>query len=174
MFWVAKEPLRVTHLLAYYSLTEHLRLFCTHLLHTLLNFPLPLNIRVILSYTNTFRINAFGRLLVHRWNVGDFLFYTGLFVVFLPVFNYVFLSYENFHSKIIGYVDITLTMCFAHSICFYGFKQDQLRSTIFDSITNHIFSVLKAIYSFVFPFVSHHFWKIYKKLNSETLTCSSH
>ena len=53
--------------------------------------------------------------------------------------------------------DIMLTMCFAHCICFYGFKQDQLRSTIFDSITNYIFSLLKAIYSVVFPFVSHHF-----------------
>ena len=36
--------------------------------------------------------------------------------------------------------DIMLTMCFAHCICFYGFKQDQLRSTIFD-----IFSLLSVI-----------------------------
>ena len=64
LFWVAKESLCVTHLLVYYSLTEHLRLPCTHLLHTLLNFPLPLNIPVILSYTNTSRVKAFGRLLV--------------------------------------------------------------------------------------------------------------
>ena len=76
--------------------------------------------------------------------------------------------------KIIGYVDIMLTMRSAHCICFYGFKQDQLRSTIFNSITNYIFSLLKAIYSVVFAFVCHHFWKIYKKLNSETLTFSSH
>ena len=50
-----------------------------------------------------------------------------------------------------------LTMRFAHCICFYGFKQDQLRSTIFDSITNYIFSLLEAIYSVVFALVSHHF-----------------
>ena len=59
--------------------------------------------------------------------------------------------------KIIGYVDIMLTMRSAHCICFYGFKQDQLRSTIFNSITNYIFSLLKAIYSVVFAFVCHHF-----------------
>ena len=58
----------VTHLLVYYSLTEHLRLSCTHLLHTLLNFPLPLDIPVILSYTNTSRVYAFGRLLVSTKN----------------------------------------------------------------------------------------------------------
>ena len=46
------------------ALTQHLRLSCTHLLHTLLNFPLPFNITVILTYTNTSRVNAFGRLLV--------------------------------------------------------------------------------------------------------------
>ena len=40
---------------------------------------------------------------------------------------------------------------------YYGFKQDQLRSTIFDSITNYIFSLLKAIYSVVFAFVTHRF-----------------
>ena len=56
------------------------------------------------------------------------------------------------------FVDIMLTMCFAHCICFDGFKQDPLnRSTIFDSIINYIFSLLKAIYSVVFAFVSHHF-----------------
>ena len=64
-----------------------------------------------------------------------------------------------------------LTMCFAYCICcIVGFKQDQLSSTIFDSITNYIFSLSKAIYSVIFAFVSHHFLKIYKKLNSETLT----
>ena len=67
-----------------------------------------------------------------------------------------------------------LTRRSAHCICFNGFKQDQLRSTIFNSITNYIFSFLKAIYSVVFAFVCHHFLKIYKKLNSETLTFSSH
>ena len=46
------------------SLTEHLHLSCTHLLHTLLNFPFSFNIPVILSYTNTFRENAFRRPLV--------------------------------------------------------------------------------------------------------------
>ena len=65
LFWVAKEPLCVTHLLVYQSLTEHLRLSCTHLLHTLLNFPLPFNIPVILTYTNTSRVHAFVRLLVY-------------------------------------------------------------------------------------------------------------
>ena len=83
-------------------------------------------------------------------------------------------SFSRHPSKIIGYVDITLTMRSAHCICFYGFKQDQLRSTIFNSITNYIFSLRKATYSVVFAFVCHHFWKIYKKLNSETLTFSSH
>ena len=77
-------------------------------------------------------------------------------------------------SKIIGYVDIMWTRGLHTVFVFYGFKQDQLRSTIFDSITNYIFSFLKAIYSVVFAFVSHHFWKIYKTLNSETLTFSSH
>ena len=56
-----------------------------------------------------------------------------------------------------GYVDVMLTMRSAHCICFYGFKQDQLRSTIFNSITNYIFSLLRAIYSVVFAFVCHHF-----------------
>ena len=50
-----------------------------------------------------------------------------------------------------------LTMCSALFICFYEFKQDQLRSTIFNSITNEIFSLLKAIYSVVFAFACHHF-----------------
>ena len=50
-----------------------------------------------------------------------------------------------------------LTMRYAHCICFYGFMQDQLTSTIFNSITNYIFSLLKAIYSVVFAFVCHHF-----------------
>ena len=56
-------------------------------------------------------------------------------------FGYSFFIIENLHSKIIGYLDIMLTMCFAHCICFYGFKQDQLR---------WIFSLLKAIYSVAF------------------------
>ena len=47
----------------------------------------------------------------------------------------------------IGYVDIMLTTRSAHCICFYGFKQDQLTSTIVNYITNYIFSLLKAIYS---------------------------
>ena len=51
------------------------------------------------------------------------------------------LIWVNFHSKIIGYVDVMLTMCSAHCICFYEFKQDQLRSTRFNSITNYIFSL---------------------------------
>ena len=49
---------------------------------------------------------------------------------------------ENFHSKVIGFVDIMLTMRSAHFICYYGFMQDQLTSTIFNSITNYIFSFL--------------------------------
>ena len=55
-----------------------------------------------------------------------------------------------------GYVDVMLTMRSAHCICFYGFKQDQLRLTIFNSITNYIFWLLKAVYSVVFAFVWHH------------------
>ena len=49
-----------------------------------------------------------------------------------------------------------LTMRSAHCICFYGFKRDQRRSTVFNSITNYIFWLLKAIYSVVFAFVCHH------------------
>ena len=41
-----------------------LSLLHTFVVDTLLNFPLPFNIPVILSYTNTSRVNAFGRLLV--------------------------------------------------------------------------------------------------------------
>ena len=36
----------------------------TFVVDTLLNFPLPFNIPVILTYTNTSRTHAFGRLLV--------------------------------------------------------------------------------------------------------------
>ena len=43
-----------------------------------------------------------------------------------------------------GYVDVMLTMRSAHCICFYEFKQDQLRLTIFNSITNYIFWLLRA------------------------------
>ena len=46
------------------------------------------------------------------------------------------------------------TMFSAHCICFDGFK-DQLGLTIFNSITNYIFSLLQAIYSIVFAFVCH-------------------
>ena len=56
-----------------------------------------------------------------------------------------------------GYVDVMLTMRSAHCICFYGFKQDQLRSTIFNSITNYTFSLLKAGYGVVFAFVCQYF-----------------
>ena len=45
----------------------------------------------------------------------------------------------------------------APCICFYGFKQGQLRLTTFNSITNYIFLLLKAIYSIVFAFVCHYF-----------------
>ena len=74
--------------------------------------------------------------LVRRWNVGDFLFTTVLFIVSQFSIKFFFIK-ENFHSKIIGYVDVMLTMCSAHCICFYEFKQDQLRSTRFNSITNY-------------------------------------
>ena len=58
--------------------------------------------------------------LVHRWNVGDFLFTKGLFIAFLAVFNWVFFFIQKkFHSKIIGYVDIMLTMRSTLCICFY-------------------------------------------------------
>ena len=46
------------------------------------------------------------------------------------------------------------TMLSAYCICFDGFKQDQLGLTIFNSITNYIFSLLQAVYSIVFAFVS--------------------
>ena len=49
-----------------------------------------------------------------------------------------------------------LTVCSEYFICFYEFKQDQLRLTIFDFITNNI-SLLKAIYSVLCAFVCHHF-----------------
>ena len=39
-------------------------LLLTFVVDTLLNFPLPFNIQVILTYTNTSRVHAFGRLLV--------------------------------------------------------------------------------------------------------------
>ena len=70
-------------------------------------------------------------ILVHRWNNGDFLFTTGLCFVFLAVsFQSIFFiwEWEKLHSEIIGYVEIMLTMCSAHCICFYGFKQDHFRS----------------------------------------------
>ena len=73
--------------------------------------------------------------LVRRWNVGDFLFTTVLFIVSQFSIKFFFIK-ENFHSKIIGCVDVMLTMCPAHCICFYEFKQDQLRSTRFNSIKN--------------------------------------
>ena len=43
--------------------------------------------------------------------------------------------------KIIGYVDIMLTMCFAHCIFFMDSSKIS-----FDSFTNYIFLLLKAIY----------------------------
>ena len=89
-----------------------------------------------------------------RWR---FSVYYRFVYSFSRSFQLSFFIQENFHSKIIGCVDIMLTMRSAHCICFYGFKQDQLRSTIFNSITNYIFSLLKAIYSVVFALVSHHF-----------------
>ena len=89
-----------------------------------------------------------------RWR---FSVYYRFVYSFSRSFQLSFFIQENFHSKIIGCVDIMLTMRSAHCICFYGFKQDQLRSTIFNSITNYIFSLLKAIYSVVFAFVCHHF-----------------
>ena len=72
-------------------------------------------------------------ILVHRWNNGDFLFTTGLCIVFLAVSfqsSFFIWEWEKLHSKIIGYVEIMLTMCSAHCICFYGFKQDHFRSTM--------------------------------------------
>ena len=52
-----------------------------------------------------------------------------------------------------------LTMRSAHCICFYGFKQDQLRSTIFNSITNYIFLLLKLFTVFFFSFCLSRFLK---------------
>ena len=85
-----------------------------------------------------------------------------------------FSVYYRFVYSFLAHIDIMLTIRSAHCICFYGFKQDQLRSTIFNSITSYICSLLKAIYRVVFAFTCQHFCKIYTKLNRETLTFSSH
>ena len=50
----------------------------------------------------------------------------------------------------IEFVVIMLTTRSAHCICFYGFKQDQLTSTIVNYITNYIFLLLKAIYIYLY------------------------
>ena len=52
-------------------------------------------------------------------------------------------------------MDVMLTMCSANCNYFYElfFKKDQLRSTIFNSIANYIFSLWKAIYSVVFALI---------------------
>ena len=89
-----------------------------------------------------------------RWR---FSVYYRFVYSFSRSFRLILFILEYFHSKIIGYVDIMLTIRSAHCICFYSNKQDQLTSTIFNSITNYIFSLLKAIYSVVFAFVCHHF-----------------
>ena len=80
----------------------------------------------------------------------DFLFTTGLFIVFSRSF-----FQEKVLFKIIGNVDIMLTLCSANCNYFYElfFKKDQLRSTIFNSTANHIFSLWKAIYSVVFALI---------------------
>ena len=52
-----------------------------------------------------------------RWR---FSVYNRFVYSFLAVFDEVF----SILAKIIGYVDIMLTMCFAQCICFYGCKQD--------------------------------------------------
>ena len=67
----------------------------------------------------------------------------------------LFFILENYHSKIIGYLDVMLTMCSAHCICFYEFKQDQLRSTRFNSITNYwtsfrFYKIFTALYLLLF------------------------
>ena len=56
---------------------------------------------------------------------------------------------------IIGFVDVMITMCSAHCICFYEFKQDQLRSTRFNSITNYwtsfrFYKIFTALYLLLF------------------------
>ena len=91
--------------------------------------------------------------LVGRWNVGDFLFTTGLFIV--SQFSIKFFLYRKFFIPIIGFVDVMITMCSAHCICFYEFKQDQLRSTRFNSITNYwtsfrFYKIFTALYLLVF------------------------
>ena len=91
--------------------------------------------------------------LVGRWNVGDFLFTTGLFIV--SQFSIKFFLYRKFFILIIGFVDVMITMCSAHCICFYEFKQDQLRSTRFNSITNYwtsfrFYKIFTALYLLVF------------------------
>ena len=62
---------------------------------------------------------------------------------------------EKVLFKIIGNVDIMLTLCSANCNYFYElfFKKDQLRSTIFNSIANYIFPLWKAIYSVVLALI---------------------
>ena len=91
--------------------------------------------------------------LVGRWNVGDFLFTTGLFIV--SQFSIKFFLYRKIFILIIGFVDVMITMCSAHCICFYEFKQDQLRSTRFNSITNYwtsfrFYKIFTALYLLLF------------------------
>ena len=49
-------------MLCYVYLTEHIRLLHTFVVDTLLNFPMPFNI--ILTYPNTFHVNALRLLFV--------------------------------------------------------------------------------------------------------------
>ena len=77
------------------------------------------------------------------------------FVYNFAVFNQVFFLYRKIFILIIGFVDVMITMCSAHCICFYEFKQDQLRSTRFNSITNYwtsfrFYKIFTALYLLLF------------------------
>lgn len=51
--------------------------------------------------------------LVHRWNIGEFVFINYRFIFSQFSVKFIFYLKEELHSKIIRYVDIMLTMFFA-------------------------------------------------------------
>ena len=79
-----------------------------------------------------------------------------------------------FYLKIFGYADIMLTMCLHTVFVFMDSSKISVDGPYLIVLQMTSFSNLKAIDSIVFVFVCHHFSKIYKTLNSETLTFSSH
>ena len=74
------------------------------------------------------------------------------------------------------FLDDRICRCHVNNVCctLYLFVWVYIDHIQLNSITNYIISLLKAIYSVLFSFAYAHFWKIYQKLNGETLTFSSH